>query len=148
MAKTFRPGIGSKMANKILSSQLRRGRGPSFMRLLTVNGRKTGEPHSTPVVPVSTDEGHWLVSPFGEVGWVRNARVVGEVTLHRGDQSETLAVSELSPDDAVPVLRHYLAMKPAGRFVKAYFDVAPDASDEAFAAEAPRHPVFALTDPG
>jgi deazaflavin-dependent oxidoreductase (nitroreductase family) len=144
MAKTYKPGFGSKLANKLLSSQLRKGRGPSFMRLLTVNGRKTGQPHSTPVVPVSGDDGHWLVSPFGEVGWVRNVRATGEVTLTRGE-SETFTATELAPTDAVPVLRRYLAMKPAGRFVKAYFDVRPDSSDEAFIAEAPRHPVFVLT---
>lgn len=147
MAKTYKPGFGSKLANKLLSSQLRKGRGPGFMRLLTVHGRKTGQPHSTPVVPVGSiedNDGHWLVSPFGEVGWVRNVRATGRVTLTRGE-SETFAATELAPADAVPVLRRYLGMKPAGRFVKAYFDVTPDASDEAFAAEAPAHPVFALT---
>jgi deazaflavin-dependent oxidoreductase (nitroreductase family) len=147
MAKTYRPGIGAKLANRMLSSLLRKGRGPSFMRLLTVTGRRTGEPHSTPVVPVEDEDGdgRWLVAPFGEVGWVRNARAAGQVTLRRGDRSETLAATEIDPGDAVPVLRRYLAMKPAGRFVKAYFDVDPGSSDEAFAAEAPRHPVFALT---
>jgi hypothetical protein len=66
------------------------------------------------------------------------------VTLRRGRTSETLAVTELDPGDAVPVLREYLAMKPVGKYVGDYFDVAPSSSDEEFAAEAPRHPVFAL----
>jgi hypothetical protein len=35
-------------------------------------------------------------------------------------------------------------MKPASRFVKAYFDVTPDSTDDEIAAEADRHPVFAL----
>ena len=147
MAKTYKPGFGQKMANKLLTSQLRKGRGPGFMRLLTVHGRKTGEPYSTPVVPVGSvddDDGHWLVSPFGEVGWVRNVRATGQVTLTRGE-SQTFTATELAPADAAPVLRRYLGLKPASRFVKAYFDVRPDSSDDAFAAEAPRHPVFALT---
>ena len=128
----------------MLRFMLRRGRGPSFMRLLTVKGRRSGEPHSTPVVPVVNDEGRWLVAPFGEVGWVRNARASGEVTLSRGKEVETYAVAEVDPAAAVPILRTYLAMKPAGKYVKAYFDVEPSSSDESFAAEAPNHPVFAL----
>jgi deazaflavin-dependent oxidoreductase (nitroreductase family) len=145
MAKTYRPGIGAKLGNTMLTALLRRGAGPSFMRLLTVTGRKSGQQRSTPVVPVQSEDGQWLVSPFGEVGWVHNLRAAGRVNLRRGKLSETLAATELSPADAVPVLRRYLAMKPAGRIVKPYFDVDPSSSDEAFAAEAPRHPVFALT---
>ena len=144
MAKTYRATTGSKMANAVLGFMLRRGAGPGFMRLLTVAGRKTGKPHSTPVVPLQTDDGHWLVAPFGEVGWVRNARAAGQVTLRRGRSSGTFTVTEVDPADAVPVLRAYLAKKPVGKYVGAYFDVDPDASDEDFAAEASRHPVFEL----
>ena len=144
VAKTYRVTTGARMANAVLGSMLRVGFGPGFMRLLTVPGRKTGKPRSTPVVPLRNDAGHWLVAPFGEVGWVRNARAAGRVTLRRGRSSETLAVTELEPTQAVPVLREYLAMKPAGKYVKDYFDVDVESSDEQFAAEAPRHPVFEL----
>jgi deazaflavin-dependent oxidoreductase (nitroreductase family) len=145
MAKTYRPGIGAKMGNAMLGALLRRGAGPGFMRLLTVPGRKTGQLHSTPVVPVESEDGHWLVSPFGQVGWVHNVRAAGQVTLQRGKRPQTFAATELEPGEAVAVLRRYLAMKPAGRIVKPYFDVTPDDSDEAFVAEAPQHPVFVLT---
>lgn len=144
MAKTYRVTTGAKAANAVLGFLLRHGFGPGFMRLLTVTGRRTGQPHSTPVVPVETDEGRWLVSPFGNVGWARNARAAGRVTLRRGKVVETLAVTELPPHDAVPVLRTYLGMKPAGKYVRDYFDAGPDASDAELVAEAPRHPVFAL----
>jgi deazaflavin-dependent oxidoreductase (nitroreductase family) len=144
VAKTYRVTFRAKAANTMLGFLLRHGRGPGFMRLLTVEGRRSGTPHSTPVVPVLNDSGRWLVSPFGQVGWVRNARAAGQVTLSRGKDSENFSVTELGPDDAVPVLREYLAMKPAGKYVKAYFDVDPGSSAEDFAAEAPRHPVFEL----
>jgi deazaflavin-dependent oxidoreductase (nitroreductase family) len=144
VAKTYRMTSGSRLANTVLGLMLRGGMAPGFMRLLTVPGRRTGQLHSTPVVPVQTDQGRWLVSPFGEVGWVHNTRAAGRVTLRRGRRSETLAATEVDAADAVPVLREYLAMKPAGKYVKDYFDVDLDASDDAFTAEAPRHPVFAL----
>lgn len=144
MAKPYRLTTGTKAANAVLTALLKIGLAPGFMRLLTVKGRRTGKPHSTPVVPVQNDDGRWLVSPYGEVGWVRNARAAGEVTLRRGKDVESLGVTELAPADAAPVLRAYLTMQPAGKYVRAYFDAGPDASDAELAAEAPRHPVFAL----
>jgi len=144
VAKRYRVSAGTRLANAVLGFLLRVGVGPKFMRLLTVAGRRTGRPRSTPLVPVQTDRGRWLVAPFGEVGWVRNARAAGQVTLRRGRSSETLAVTEVEAQDAVPVLRAYLAMKPVGKYVRAYFDVDPNSSDEAFATDAPHHPVFEL----
>jgi deazaflavin-dependent oxidoreductase (nitroreductase family) len=144
VAKRYRVTRGARLANAVLGFLLRVGAGPKFMRLLTVAGRRTGQPRSTPIVPVQTDRGRWLVAPFGEVGWVRNARAAGQVTLRRGRSSETLAATEVEAREAVPVLREYLSLKPAGKYVKAYFDVDPDSSDEALAAEAPHHPVFQL----
>lgn len=131
------------LGNKVLTRLVRRGRGPEFISLLTVPGRSTGEPYTTPVVPVEHDGERWLVAPFGEVGWVRNARAAGHVELARGDDVHTYEIDEVDPDEAVPVLRDYLSM-PSARFVQDYFDVTADSPDEAIAAEAPRHPVFAL----
>ena len=147
MAKQFRPSIGSRLANRLLTRLLRAGRGPSFMRLLTVVGRRSGRDYTTPVVPVVTDRGRWLVSPYGEVSWVRNARAAGTVTLSRGQVAETLVVTELDAEQAAPVLRTYLAMKPAGRFIRAYFEVTPDSSDDELVRDAPHHPVFELSAP-
>jgi deazaflavin-dependent oxidoreductase (nitroreductase family) len=144
MAKSYRVTGASRAANAFLGALLRLGLGPGFMRLLTVVGRRSGRPHSTPVVPVQNDRGRWLVAPFGEVDWVRNARAAGRVTLRRGRAAEDLTVTEVQPRQAVAVLREYLGMKPVGRRVQDYFDVTPASSDDEFAAEAPRHPVFAL----
>jgi deazaflavin-dependent oxidoreductase (nitroreductase family) len=110
----------------MLSAQLRKGRGPRFMRLTTVTGRRTGQPHSTPVVPVEAVGERWVVAPFGEVGWVRNVRAVRRLTLHRGEVSDKSTATVVEPAQAVPMVRRYLAIKPAGRFVKSYFDVTPE----------------------
>ena len=144
MAKTFRPAVSDKVANAVLGFLLRVGVGPGFMRLLTVTGRRTGRPRTTPVVPVQTERGWWLVSPYGDVGWVRNARASGCVTLRRGRTSETLAATEVAPAAAVPVLREYLARRPIRKRVQPYFDVTPQSSDDEFEADASHHPVFEL----
>ena len=83
----------------------------------------------------------WLVAPYGEVGWVRNARAAGSVTLERGRRTETLRLVELGPRDAARILQRYLREVPITR---PYFDVRPESSLDDFAAEAPRHPVFEL----
>src|SRR5262245_14679264 len=64
-----RPPRFLRWANARLTRGLERGRAPGFMRLLTVQGRVTGEPHATPVVPVMRDGNVWVVSPYGEVDW-------------------------------------------------------------------------------
>jgi deazaflavin-dependent oxidoreductase (nitroreductase family) len=99
--------------------------------VLTVRGRKTGRPHSTPVTLIE-DGDRWLVAPYGEVGWVRNVRAAGQVELSRKGRSEMLYVEEVRPEEAARVLREY-------------FTVTPDTPLKDFQTEAARHPVFRLT---
>jgi deazaflavin-dependent oxidoreductase (nitroreductase family) len=141
---TFRPSLPLRAANRMLRRVVARGKGPTFLRLLTVDGRRTGLPHTTPVVPVDRDGEVWLVSPYGEVDWVRNVRAAGRLELARGDVHVRYEARELAVGDSVDVLRTYLSM-PSERFVRGHFEVNATSTDEAIAAEAPRHPVFALT---
>jgi deazaflavin-dependent oxidoreductase (nitroreductase family) len=143
-ADAYRASQARRWADKVMSWLLRHGRGPGFMRLLTVTGRVTGEPRTTPVVPVRRDANVWVVSPFGSVSWVRNVRAAGQLDLHRGDERTTYDAREIDVVEAIPVLRAYLSM-PSARFVQHDFDITSDSTDEAFALEALRHPVFALT---
>jgi deazaflavin-dependent oxidoreductase (nitroreductase family) len=133
-----------RVANRFTARAIRKDKGPSFLRLLTIAGRRTGQPRTTPVVPVYHDSSVWLVSPYGEVDWVRNLRAAAVATITRGTDHATFSARELAPTDAVDVLRAYLSM-PSERFVRKEFDITKHSSDEAIAAEAPRHPVFVLT---
>jgi deazaflavin-dependent oxidoreductase (nitroreductase family) len=140
----YRPSWVQRRANTMLTRALRKGRGPSFMRLLTVHGRTTGRPRTTPVVPVRDGDRTWVVSPFGEVAWVRNARATGRVELRRGEEHITYAVREVDAHEAVPVLRRYLTM-PSRFFVRRHFDVSAKSPADAISAEAHRHPTFDLS---
>lgn len=113
------------------------------MHILTVPGRKTGRRYSTPVSLVMDEGRLWLVAPYGEREWVKNARAAGEVELTRARKTTSHRVEEAGPEEAAPVLREYLRTR---RIVKPFFEAAPDAPLEAFAAEASRHPVFRLVD--
>lgn len=139
-----RPPRFLRWANARLMRGLERGRAPAFMRLLTVRGRVTGEPHATPVVPVIRDGNVWVVSPYGEVAWVRNVRRAAQLELRRGEERILYEARELGAREATPVLRAYLTM-PTHWVVRRHFDVTKRSSDDAIAAEADQHPVFALT---
>lgn len=109
--------------------------------LLTVPGRTSGKLWSTPVTIVRAGDERWLVAPYGERNWVRNARAAGWVRLERGRSKERLSVEELAPVDAVPILREYYRH---GRVTRPFFEVTLASTDVEWAAEAPRHPVFLL----
>ncbi len=141
MAKSYRQTPLRRFANILMRLLLRLDLAPRTTVLLTVPGRRSGTPRSTPVNLVEEDGQRWLVAPYGPVGWVHNARAAGQVKLSRGRRSETVRVEELAPEGAAPILKAYLERVPITR---PYFDVSPDAPLEAFVTEAPQHPVFRI----
>ena len=141
MAATYRLTPSRRAANRLVRVLLKLGLMPGPTYLLTVPGRRTGRPLSTPVTLVEEGAARWLVAPYGDVAWVRSARAAGHVTLSRGRHSETAPIRELSATDAAPVLQRYVTRVPITR---PYFDAKPDSPLSAFISEAPRHPVFAL----
>jgi len=143
MAKTYQLNTFTRFGNTMSAAMIRLGIAPAGMHLLTVRGRKTGLPRTTPVKLIEHQGSRWLVAPYGEVAWVRNTRAAGQVELHRGRTVEHAQVREAGPEEAAPVLRAYL--RQLRLVVGAYFDVTPASPDSAFAAEAAHHPVFLLT---
>lgn len=139
MAKTYQITSTTRLVNKIMQTLVRWGIGPKQTCILTVPGRKSGKLYSTPVSLVEDGANRWLVAPYGEVSWVKNARAAGQVTLTRGKTSETVTITEVSPAEAASVLKQYINVETITR---PYFDIEPDDSPEAFVAEAARHPVF------
>ena len=120
------------------------GVAPYGLHLLTVPGRRTGRRYTTPIAVLSRNEGQWLVAPWGERNWVKNARAAGWVELRRGRRRRRRAVEEVPPQERAPILREYVRTIRANR---EFFDAGPDDPVEAFAAEAGRHPVFRLVSP-
>jgi deazaflavin-dependent oxidoreductase (nitroreductase family) len=140
MAKTYRLGLARRLVNALVAGLLRAGLAGGHTYLLSVPGRRSGRIYSTPVILIEDGE-RWLVAPYGEVSWVRNARAAGRASLKRGRHREAITVSEVGPQESAPVLRAYLRQV---RVVRPFFDASPDAPLEAFVAEAGRHPVFRI----
>lgn len=145
MASRFRHTRLRRLGDAFVAPLARLGLAGKRTHVLTVRGRRSGRPRSTPVQLVLGDGERWLVAPYGETRWVKNARAAGEVELTRARRTTRHVVEEVGPEEAAPVLREYLRTTP---IVRRYFDAGPDAPLEAFAAEAGHHPVFRLRDAG
>ena len=112
--------------------------------VLTVPGRTTGRPRSTPVSIVTLDGDRFLVAAPG-ASWVKNVRAAGHGEIRRGRRREDVALTDVSAVDRGAVLRAYWHQHPQGRPVAArLFGLAPDATADDFEAVAPRCPVFRL----
>jgi deazaflavin-dependent oxidoreductase (nitroreductase family) len=140
--RPYRTSLWRRALNALVRPLARVGLTGPRTHLLTVPGRTTGKPWSTPVSIVRRGDERWLVAPYGDRNWVKNARAAGWVELRRGRRHERLTVTELAPHAAVPVLREYYRQ---GRVTRPFFGVSLDSSEAEWQAEAPRHPVFLLT---
>jgi deazaflavin-dependent oxidoreductase (nitroreductase family) len=116
--------------------------GASYRHLLTVTGRSSGLPRTTPVDVMNHDGSLWLVAPYGEVNWVKNLRAAGVAGLSRGRHVQDFDSEEVGAERAAPVIRQYIAKVPVTR---AYWGASADADVDELRAEARTHPVFRLT---
>src|SRR5215510_5133468 len=73
--------------------------------LLTVSGRKSGLPRTTPVTVCENAGRRGLISPFGETDWVRNLRASGRATIWIGRRKEEVTAIELGLADAGAFIR-------------------------------------------
>ncbi len=147
MAKTNQAPRFVRLANVLTKTLLRTGLPLSGfgypMYLLTVRGRKSGQPHTTPVVIVEQEGKRYLLSPFGVVDWVRNLRASGVATFTRGRRHEEIRARELSGDEAGLILE---GLMTSGKNppILGYFGVTAQSSAEDFGRAAIEHPVFVL----
>jgi deazaflavin-dependent oxidoreductase (nitroreductase family) len=139
--KPYRLSPVRRVVNALVRPLARVGLTGPRTYLLTVPGRRSGKLWSTPVSIVALGDTRWLVAPYGDRNWVKNARAAGWVELRRGRSRERLGVEELAAEDAVPVLREYFRR---GRVTRPFFEVSLESSTDEWLAEAPRHPVFRL----
>lgn len=142
--RPYRKSLWRRGLNAVVRPLARLGLAGPRTYLLTVEGRTSGRRWSTPVSLVRMGEERWLVAPYCERNWVRNARAAGWVELRRGHRTERPAVRELHPADAVPVLREYFR---TSRVTRPFFGVSLESSLAEWLAEAPQHPVFHLRAP-
>ena len=137
-----------RIGNFFTTSMLRAGFklvGPEHrpMYLLTVQGRKSGQPRTTPIVVIEEDGQRYLLAPFGAVDWVRNLRAAGTAVLTRGRRDEQVQARELGRDEAGLALKRSVE-GGIPSFLTKYFDVTKESSLEECERAVELHPVFLL----
>ena len=137
-----RPPRYLKPMNKVMIAVQKFGIPTGPAMVLTVSGRKSGQPRSTPMTPFEFEGGLYVVAGYPGADWAANARAAGSGTLSRGRRSRRVQIVELTAEEARPVLRVYPAEVPVGvTFAKRSGMVRDGTSDE-FEALAGRVAVF------
>ncbi len=80
-------------------------------RLVTIRGRKSGLPRTTPLAVIEVSGRRWVWAPWGEVQWVRNLRATGRATIttrHQTRRKEEVRATELDPIQRVEFFRDIL----------------------------------------
>jgi deazaflavin-dependent oxidoreductase (nitroreductase family) len=134
------------LANSMVKTLLRigiklTGPGKYPMYLITVRGRKSGQPRTTPIAVVEQDGKRYLLTPYGAVDWVRNLRAAGEASFTRGRRTEQMRAIELPEDEAAVVLKRFIE---TGNPIIRLFGITRETTPEDLERMLPSHPVFLL----
>jgi deazaflavin-dependent oxidoreductase (nitroreductase family) len=79
-----------------------------FNGLITVRGRKSGAPRTTPVAVIDVDGRRWVWAPWGDVHWVRNLRAAGRATVRTRRKEEAVSATELDRAGRLEFFRDHL----------------------------------------
>src|SRR6478736_8615624 len=109
-----RPPRYLKPMNKFMMAVQKLGIPTGPAMVLTVPGRQTGKPRSTPMTPFKHDGGIYVVAGYPGADWAANARAAGTGTLSRGRRSRRVKIVELTAAQARPILRAFPVQVPVG----------------------------------
>jgi deazaflavin-dependent oxidoreductase (nitroreductase family) len=136
-----------KRANKVLIVLLRMGVPISPHEspvVLTVPGRKSGKPRSTPITPMHVDGKRYVVGAYPGADWVGNVRAADDAMLTHRRRSERVRMVELPQDEAGPVLRAFPGLAPTGVDLMKQSGVLTEGTPDELAGLAGRLPVFRI----
>ncbi len=114
--------------------------GPAMV--LTVPGRKSGRPRSTPMTPFTFRGELYTVAGYPRADWAANARAAGAGTLSRGRTSREVTIVELDAEQSRPVLRAFPAQVPVGVGFAKRSGLVREGTPDEFEALAGQLPVF------
>jgi deazaflavin-dependent oxidoreductase (nitroreductase family) len=138
----FHPPGYLKPMNKFMMAVQKLGIPTGPAMVLTVPGRKTGKPRSTPMTPFEHDGGLYVVAGYPGADWASNARAAGAGTLSRGRRSRPVKIIELDAAESRPVLRTFAVKVPVGVGFAKRAGLVRDGAPDEFAALAGKLTVF------
>jgi deazaflavin-dependent oxidoreductase (nitroreductase family) len=137
MAKKYAVNASTERVARMMSWMARRGIGRT--QIMTTTGRKSGLPRSVPVSPIVVDGVEYIVSPYGQVGWVHNVRARPIVSLRHGSTRREATLAEAGGERAAAVAAAYHARES---YARRYMDVPTSPTLADFEARADLFPVF------
>ncbi|NKQ56260.1 nitroreductase family deazaflavin-dependent oxidoreductase [Amycolatopsis sp. K13G38] len=124
--------------NKVITALQRAGIAFGPMQLLTVAGRRTGQPRTFPIAVLEIAGGRYIIQAYPHAAWVANVRAATTVTLSRGRRSSTARLAEVPVEERRPLLRELVTKSPASvgkRYVTTGLADSPTPDGVAAAAE-------------
>jgi deazaflavin-dependent oxidoreductase (nitroreductase family) len=96
------------MFRPIVSPLLAAGAPLGFNGLITIPGRTSGVPRTTPIAIIEASGRRWVWAPWGDVQWVRNLRAAGGATITVRRRTEAVTATELDPAQRLVFFRDVL----------------------------------------
>jgi deazaflavin-dependent oxidoreductase (nitroreductase family) len=96
--------IFTPIAKALLAARVPLG----FNGLVTVRGRKSGQPRSTPVAIIDVSGRRWVWAPWGNVHWVQNLRAAGSATITARGRKHNVQATELNRTQRLGFFRDVL----------------------------------------
>ncbi|MGI5217021.1 nitroreductase family deazaflavin-dependent oxidoreductase [Nocardia sp. CA-290969] len=116
------------------------------MALLTVPGRKSGKPRTTPVTPFEYQGAEYVLGGIPGADWVKNVQAADTAELKLGKRRRTVRLVEIPAADSAPVLREFPRLVPTGVPMMIKSGVVTSDDPEEFAALAGRCVLFRIDD--
>jgi deazaflavin-dependent oxidoreductase (nitroreductase family) len=132
-------------ANRVVRALTWLGLPLGTIQVLTVPGRRSGEPRSTPVSPLTLDGRRYVVAALPHSDWARNVRAAGRGEFARGRRRSAVTLTEVG-DPAVrrAVLRAFPEKVPNGVPFFVRLGLVERADPDQFEAVADRVAVFRM----
>ncbi|WP_219418159.1 nitroreductase/quinone reductase family protein [Pseudonocardia nigra] len=141
--KKIAPPSWLKALNEDLMEQQRLDTGMADLPVLTVPGRRTGQPRRTPLTVLELDGQRYVLEGFPGADWAQNLRAAGgHATLSIGARHERVRLVELDAEAALPVLRAWPVEVSEGAGMMRDAGVVTAVTPEAFEAVAGTCGVF------
>ncbi len=115
------------------------------VHVLTITGRTSGEPRTTPVSPVTVDGRRYVIAALPRADWARNARAAGRGELSRGRRRTPVELPEVHDvEQRRAVLAAFPTQVPGGVPFFVRLGLVERADPAQFFAAADRVAVFEL----
>jgi deazaflavin-dependent oxidoreductase (nitroreductase family) len=107
-APATRPPLQVRLFSPILKALVSAGVPLGYNGLITIRGRKSGEPRTAAVAILPTADSRWVWAPWGDVHWVLNLRAAGRATITVRRRSEEVTATELNEAQRIEFFRDVL----------------------------------------